>query len=240
MSEFKLEERFIVVKLKDLPDVSPSADPALAEKLLRKFLWDWGIQTRECVVVESDWPEYETVLAMLAARVEGLPTPYQVLEQQVTALRQHKNDYMEAADETYRAFQSEIREREEEIARLDALVLERTAERDSIKARIAELEDREPVIYWVLYDATADQKFIKKMLPEGFLGFFDNEQEAQRAKNNNPGTDFKRVEYYKAPVAQAGQVPDEVRHWSDCATNNRGCPELLGPCDCGGYKEGDA
>lgn len=43
-----------------------------------------------------------------------------------------------------------------------------------------------------------------------------------------------------APVAQAGQVPDEVRHWSDCATNNRGCPDLLGPCDCGGYKEGDA
>jgi len=22
-------------------------------------------------------------------------------------------------------------------------------------------------------------------------------------------------------------------HWSDCSTNNRGCPELLGPCDCG-------
>ena len=22
-------------------------------------------------------------------------------------------------------------------------------------------------------------------------------------------------------------------HWSDCATNNHGCPELLGPCDCG-------
>lgn len=23
-------------------------------------------------------------------------------------------------------------------------------------------------------------------------------------------------------------------HWSDCATNNRGVPDLLGPCDCGG------
>lgn len=78
---------------------------------------------------------------------------------------------------------------------------------DAAQARVAELEKQEPVIYWVLYDATADQKFIKKMLPEGFLGFFDNEQEAQRAKNNNPGTDFKRVEYYKAPVAQAGQEP---------------------------------
>jgi len=24
-------------------------------------------------------------------------------------------------------------------------------------------------------------------------------------------------------------------HWSDCATSNRGTPELLGPCDCGWY-----
>lgn len=26
----------------------------------------------------------------------------------------------------------------------------------------------------------------------------------------------------------------EARHYSDCSTNNRGVPELLGPCDCGG------
>ena len=24
----------------------------------------------------------------------------------------------------------------------------------------------------------------------------------------------------------------EMRHDSDCSTNNRGVPELLGPCDC--------
>lgn len=34
--------------------------------------------------------------------------------------------------------------------------------------------------------------------------------------------------------AQPEQESESVRHWSDCATNNRGCPELLGPCDCGG------
>lgn len=27
--------------------------------------------------------------------------------------------------------------------------------------------------------------------------------------------------------------PKPERHYSDCATNNRGVPELLGPCDCG-------
>lgn len=38
-----------------------------------------------------------------------------------------------------------------------------------------------------------------------------------------------------APVAEPRKPQqDPVRHWSDCATNNRGCPELLGTCDCGG------
>ena len=38
-----------------------------------------------------------------------------------------------------------------------------------------------------------------------------------------------------APVAEPRKPQqDPVRHWSDCATNNRGCPQLLGTCDCGG------
>ncbi|MFG8673928.1 hypothetical protein ACEPTZ_04725 [Pseudomonas aeruginosa] len=58
----------------------------------------------------------------------------------ITQLRQHKNDYMDAGQETYRALQNEIREREAEIARLDGLVSVRTAERDAALARVAELE----------------------------------------------------------------------------------------------------
>ncbi|HEJ5260389.1 TPA: hypothetical protein SL699_001191 [Pseudomonas aeruginosa] len=49
----------------------------------------------------------------------------------IAQLRQHKNDYMDAGQETYRALQNEIREREAEIARLDGLVSGRTAERDA-------------------------------------------------------------------------------------------------------------
>lgn len=37
--------------------------------------------------------------------------------------------------------------------------------------------------------------------------------------------------------ACAALNPNPERHYSDCATNNRGVPELLGPCDCG--YEGD-
>ncbi|HHK3879166.1 TPA: hypothetical protein ACRL4Y_005513 [Pseudomonas aeruginosa] len=58
----------------------------------------------------------------------------------IAQLRQHKNDYMDAGQETYRALQNEIREREAEIARLDGLVSGRTAERDAALARVAELE----------------------------------------------------------------------------------------------------
>ena len=58
----------------------------------------------------------------------------------IAQLRQHKNDYMDSGQQTYRALQNEIREREAEIARLDGLVSGRTAERDAALARVAELE----------------------------------------------------------------------------------------------------
>lgn len=68
------------------------------------------------------------------------------LRAKIAQLRQHKNDYMDAGQETYRALQNEIREREAEIARLDGLVSGRTAERDAALARVAEMERQEPVV----------------------------------------------------------------------------------------------
>ncbi|HIE1384697.1 TPA: hypothetical protein ACXJSM_006588, partial [Pseudomonas aeruginosa] len=58
------------------------------------------------------------------------------LRAEITQLRQHKNDYMDAGQETYRALQNEIRDREAEIARLDGLVSGRTAERDAALANV--------------------------------------------------------------------------------------------------------
>ena len=56
---------------------------------------------------------------------------------------------------------------------------------------------------WVLFDAEADRPYIKKMIPEGFLAFFDCEEDARRAKANNPGTDYKRIDRVKAEDAHA-------------------------------------
>lgn len=60
LEPFKREERYIVIKRKHLaPQV---------EVDFRKYLRQGGIPTVECVVVEHDWPEYETVWSMIEAR----------------------------------------------------------------------------------------------------------------------------------------------------------------------------
>ncbi|VVE47111.1 hypothetical protein [Pandoraea anhela] len=60
---FKREERYIVIKRKNLSGTK--------EKILRDLLHDNRIPTVECVVVESDWPEYGSVWAMIEARMTG-------------------------------------------------------------------------------------------------------------------------------------------------------------------------
>lgn len=117
MSEFKREERFIVIKRKHLSAESRTHDSL--EQELRVWLDRHLVPTSECVVVESDWPEYETVWSMIAARIEGRLTPYQVLEQQVHALRQHKTDYIEAAEGTRRALEAEAQALREERDRIE-------------------------------------------------------------------------------------------------------------------------
>lgn len=60
---FEREERYLVFKLKDMSNGSA------------EFLREWAaarqLPNRRYVVVESDWPEYETVWRMIEARVTG-------------------------------------------------------------------------------------------------------------------------------------------------------------------------
>lgn len=58
--QFQREERYIVIKRKHLDEHD--------EETLREFLADREIGTVECVVIESDWPEYETVWGMIEQR----------------------------------------------------------------------------------------------------------------------------------------------------------------------------
>ncbi len=60
---FEREVRYVVVKLKDLSEHQ--------RRTLNDGLIQARIPTRECAVVEADWPEYEPVWAMIEARMTG-------------------------------------------------------------------------------------------------------------------------------------------------------------------------
>lgn len=70
-SEFKREERYIVFKVSDLGN-SLKGDEI--RKLAREYAEhrkQRGKEPLECVVVEKDWPEYETTWKAIEARVTG-------------------------------------------------------------------------------------------------------------------------------------------------------------------------
>ncbi|MCT5065201.1 hypothetical protein ACSEQ8_26495 [Pseudomonas aeruginosa] len=113
----------------------------------------------------------------------------------IAQLRQHKNDYMDSGQETYRALQNEIREREAEIARLDGLVSGRMAERDAALARVAEveakladLEKQEPFYYFADCDDT-DHSGLHNTLGDALTQVADHGGSV--------------VELYRKPPAQA-------------------------------------
>jgi hypothetical protein len=68
--DFHREDRYIVIKHKDLGNVPVAYRQHLVRPL---FALQAHLPVRECVVVESDWPEYETVWRMIEARVTGMP-----------------------------------------------------------------------------------------------------------------------------------------------------------------------
>jgi hypothetical protein len=61
--EFKREDRYTVIKHSQLTDAQIG--------FLKDCIFGEGIPTVECVVVESDWPEYETVWGMIENRCAG-------------------------------------------------------------------------------------------------------------------------------------------------------------------------
>lgn len=74
--EFKREDRYIVFKLSDLGN-SLKGDEI--RRLAREYAEQRSLKGKpplECVVVESDWPEYEPTWKAIEARVTGIqPAP---------------------------------------------------------------------------------------------------------------------------------------------------------------------
>ena len=76
MSEFKREHRYIVFKLTDF-DAIPHFGPKLrsqVEGLASTVAWfreRAGKSPLECVIVESDWPEYEPTWKAIKERMSA-------------------------------------------------------------------------------------------------------------------------------------------------------------------------
>lgn len=83
MGDFKREQRYIVLKLKDIHQLPNSEQNELLNWLerLESLLPD-----RQYVCVESDWPECEIVWAMIKDRIEGKPSELDTLRARVTEL----------------------------------------------------------------------------------------------------------------------------------------------------------
>jgi hypothetical protein len=71
---FQREDRYIIIKRSDLINLPGWASNQLDDALeaVRYAREGLGKQPLQAVVVEADWPEYETVWKMLEARVKGV------------------------------------------------------------------------------------------------------------------------------------------------------------------------
>ncbi|MEX5343054.1 hypothetical protein [Pseudomonas sp. I2] len=74
-TEFQREDRYIVIKRSDLDKLSPiDRDLALSSlEHVDSIMAAWDCPARKCLVIESDWPEYEPTWAAIEARVTGKP-----------------------------------------------------------------------------------------------------------------------------------------------------------------------
>ncbi|MFK1194747.1 hypothetical protein ACIUYC_25650 [Pseudomonas aeruginosa] len=165
----------------------------------------------------------------------------------IAQLRQHKNDYMDSGQETYRALQNEIREREAEIARLDGLVSGRTAERDAALAEVERLRQFERICEglpqdaidggWTVQGIRCYAKRLEDQLKSALARVAELEkQEPVATVAKVPGEDWNGLHFYRdlqgipsgtklytAPVTQAQHsVPAYVSYTTQPAESLAG------------------
>ncbi|AJO79420.1 hypothetical protein [Pseudomonas sp. MRSN 12121] len=72
---FQREDRYIVIKRSDLDKLSPLDHDVAMSNLehVSAILFGWNVPDRKCLVIESDWPEYEPAWQMIERRMTGQP-----------------------------------------------------------------------------------------------------------------------------------------------------------------------
>lgn len=135
---------------------------------------------------ETEEQRHQRIDAARVAEIERL-------KRQVASLRQHKNDYMEAAEETQRALHHEI--------------AQVTGERDAALSRLAEMERQVPAY-------TKPSWTDNYGWSGGYIDFKCAPDVGRLARHFEDLLDaVPEGPLYAAPVAKAGQVP-ELLEWA--------------------------
>ena len=130
---FKREDRYIVIKRSDLANVPVNYRSALVDPLFNLLA---HLPDRECLVIESDWPEYKPTWAAIEARVPGEPT------------EQHQGEPLPEIDLTPQRLahaeyiisqlNGEVERLREGISKHWKVVCDQRAELDTLRAQLAE------------------------------------------------------------------------------------------------------
>ena len=109
MSEFRREDRYLVIKYSDMAKAKPELRHTFLGscRKLHDSMLSSGAPARSFLVIESDWPEYEPAWQMIERRMTGKPA-FSAAEE-LDAVRHWRSKYTQA-----------IREREALQARLKA------------------------------------------------------------------------------------------------------------------------
>lgn len=78
LKRFERQNRYIVFKIKDVTEYLNESDKETLLRLATKCTLgriSCDKQPLQCVVVESDWPEYEPTWAAIEKRMSGVATP---------------------------------------------------------------------------------------------------------------------------------------------------------------------
>jgi hypothetical protein len=183
--EFQREDRYIVIKRKDLLNVPVNYRRHLVDPMFSLLN---HLPRREFVVVESDWPEYQLVWAMIKARVSGEPLSFS-LPHRMIKTEQSSDEYDMHADahnacldqcaQVVAGLRAEIQRQAEQFkewqAGHHANYVKAADERDRLQAENAALKQRSDIA-----DQRADELARKtklydqlqrgaELLPEGWM-----------------------------------------------------------------------
>lgn len=69
MSKFKREDRYLVLKIKDVEAYLSDCEKECLSEILSTIHLSRKTPQKASVIIECDWPEYEIVWAMIKARI---------------------------------------------------------------------------------------------------------------------------------------------------------------------------